>query len=128
MKEYYQMNSTDLDHWPSTWEVSSKDISYGKKLIELMKPFIIELTETLSPRTAKMHKDNLWLLGDYTINRINRDEEHRNTEPCLFLTTFIDSCDGPLIHDLSVQEQRSFDSTCKKFYRYLVENVLRKIS
>jgi hypothetical protein len=89
-------------------------------------PFIIELTETRSPRTVKIHKDNLWLLGGYTIDRINRNEAHRNTEPCLFLTTFIDSWDGPVIHDLSEQEQRSFDRTCKKFYRYLVDNVLRK--
>jgi hypothetical protein len=128
MKENYQMDLNDIDHWPSTWQMSSKDIAYGNKLIKLMKPFIIELAETLSPRTVKKHKDNLWLLGGYTINRINRDAGRRNTEPCLFLTTFIDSWDGPHIQDLSEQEQRSFDSTCKKFYRHLVENVLRKLS
>jgi hypothetical protein len=71
--------------------------------------------------------DNLWILGGFTIDRINRNEKCRNTEPCLFLTTFIDSFDGPLIHDLSEEEQKSFDSTCRKFYKHLVENVLIKL-
>ena len=119
---------TDIDNWSNTWMVSNKDIAYGNKLIKLMKPFIHELSETLAPRTVKRHQENLWLLGDYTINRINRDEEYRKKEPCLFLATFIDSYEGPLIQDLSEQEQRFFDSTCKKFYRHMVENVLKKLS
>ena len=122
------MTSIDVDRWPDTWKVSSKDIVYGKKLLKLMKPFIVEMEQSLSPRTVKMHKDNLWLLGSYTIDRINRNEEHRNTEPYLFLTTFIDSWDGPLIQVLSEREQHSFDGTCRKFYRYIVENVLNKSS
>ena len=54
-------------------------------------------------------------------------ENYRNTELCLLLATYIDSIDGPLIHDFSKEEQNSFDSTCRKFYKRLVENALAKI-
>jgi hypothetical protein len=121
------MNINEIDNWPASWEITSKDIKYGKKLIRLMKPFIVELSNNYSSRTLKKHVDDLWLLGGYTIERINRNEKYRNMEPCLFLPTFIDSWDGPMLHDLSEKEQTSFDSTCRKFYKYLVENVLNKL-
>jgi hypothetical protein len=94
-----KMNIKEIDNWPTSWKITSKDNQYGKKLKTLMKPFIVELSDTYSPRTVKMHTGNLWLLGGYTIERINRNEKYRNTEPCLFLTTFIDSWDGPMIRD-----------------------------
>ena len=121
------MKMNEIDNWPTSWKITSKDTEYGKKLIKLMKPFIVELSNTYSSKTVKMHVDNLWLLGSYTVERINRNEKHRNIAPCLFLTTFIDSWDGPMIHDLSEKEQNSFDGTCRKFYKYLVENVLNKL-
>ena len=121
------MNSKEIDNWPNTWKICSKDIVYGKKLIKLMKPFIDEISKKYSSRTVKKHTDNLWLLGGYTINLINRNEKYRKNEPCLFLSTFIDSWDGPLIHDLTEKEQNQFDNTCRKFYNHLVENVLIKL-
>jgi len=117
------MNPKEIDSWPSTWKICHEDIEYGKKIIKLMKPFIEALSDTFSPRTVKRYADNLWLLGGFAIELINRDKKNRHGEPCFFLTTFIDSFDGPLIHDLSEEEQRSFDSTCRKFYKYLVENI-----
>ena len=116
-----------IDNWPNSWKICNQDIAYGNKLVKLMKPFIIELLETYTSRTVKKHIDNLWLLGGFTIDRINRNEKYRNTEPCLLLPAFIDSIDGPLIHDLSEEEQKSFDSTCRKFYKHLVENILIKL-
>jgi len=121
------MNFKEIDNWPNSWKITSHDTAYGNKLIKLMKPLIVKLSDKYSARTVKKHADNLWLLGGYTIDRINRDEKFRYTEPCLFLSTFIDSFDGPLISDLSEEEQNSFDCTCRKFYKYLVENELIKL-
>ena len=66
------MNYNEIDNWPNSWKYCSKDIELGKKLIKLMKPFIEELSNTYSSRTAKMHRDNLWLLGGYVIEHMNK--------------------------------------------------------
>ncbi len=121
------MNFKEIDNWPNTWKIGDQDIEYGNKIIKLMKPFILSLADAFSSRTVKRHADNLWVLGGYAVELVNVYEEKRHGEPCFFLTTLIDSFDGPHIHDLSEEEQRSFDCTCRKFYKYLVEDVLRKI-
>jgi hypothetical protein len=121
------MKINELDNWPDSWKVCPEDVAYGKLLIKLMKPFLVELSAAYSSKTVKRHADNLWLLGGYTISLINKNEECRNTLPCLFLSTFIDSFDGPSIHGLTEQEQKSFDCTCRKFYSHLVNNVLIKL-
>jgi hypothetical protein len=121
------MNYNEIDKWPNSWKYCSKDIESGKKLIKLMKPFIEELSNTYSSRTAKMHRDNLWLLGGYVIKHMNKYEKDRNIETCLLLTKFIDSWDGPMVPGLSEKEQSSFDNTCRKFYKHLVNNVLKKL-
>ena len=101
---------------------------YGRKLIQLMKPFIEELFKSkYSYRTIKNHIDNLWVLGGYIIEEINYDRKKMNVEPHLLLPGYIDSLDGPMIHDLSEFEQKSFDRTCRKFYKYLVEKILSKL-
>ena len=101
---------------------------YGRKLIQLMKPFIEELFKSkYSYRTIKNHIDNLWVLGGYIIEEINYDRKKMNVEPQLLLPGYIDSLDGPMIHDLSEFEQKSFDRTCRKFYKYLVEKILSKL-
>ena len=121
------MNHNEIDKWPDSWKYCSKDIESGNELIKLMKPFLEELSNSYSSRTAKMHRDNLWLLGGFVIEHKNRYEKYRNIEPCLLLTKFIDSWDGPMIPGLSEKEQSSFDNTCRKFYKHLVNNVLKKL-
>ena len=115
------MNLEAINNWPDSWKMYDEDIEYGKEIILLMKPFIEELSKLYSSKTLKTHIDNLWVLGGYTIEHINEYEKYRDTKPILLLTTFIDSCDGPTIHDLSKKEQISFDCTCRKFYKYLAE-------
>jgi hypothetical protein len=120
------MNFDEIDNWPNTWKIGDPDVEYGKLIIKLMKPFIKALSGTLSARTVKQHTDNLWVLGGYAIELINSFPEKRHKEPCFLFTTFIDSYDGPHIRDFSEKEQESFDRTCRKYYKYLVANKLRK--
>jgi hypothetical protein len=121
------MNFDEIDNWPNTWKIGDPDVEYGRMIIKLMKPFIKALSGRLSSRTVKQHADNLWVLGGYAIELINSFPEKRHKEPCLFFTTFIDSYDGPHIRVFSEKEQEAFDCTCRKFYKYLVANELRKI-
>lgn len=93
-----------------------------------MKPFIEELLKSsYSYKTIKNHIDNLWMLGGFIVKRINFYEKDRNIEPHFLLPRFIDSQDGPLIDDFSESEQINFDRTCRKFYKYLTEQILTKL-
>ncbi len=116
----------EMKEWPASWAGFPSDIACGKRLIEIMWPFVEELTSAgYAKKTIKRHYDNLWVLGGFIIEKINYDKKLAKTEPAFLLSRYIDSMDGPLIHDFTETEQRIFDSTCKKFYKYLVENVLR---
>jgi hypothetical protein len=67
-----------------------------------------------------MHRDNLWLLGGKIIRDINETPKLRKQPAASLLRAAIENYEGPLIHGgFSEQEQRSFDSTCKKLKRFL---------
>ncbi len=122
-----KINIDEINEWPDSWAGFKEDIEYGQKLIQLMSPFIEELLQSeYSYKIIKNHIDNLWALGGYIIEEINDDKSKMYMEPDLLLTGYIDSMDGPLIHDFSESEQKKFDRTCRKFYNYLAEKVLRK--
>lgn len=122
-----RINIDEIIDWPNSWAGFKEDIEYGQKLIQLMKPFIEELLKSeYSYKTIKNHFDNLWALGGYIIKEVNDDKNKINLPPYLLLTRYIDSMDGPLIHDFSESEQKNFDRTCRKFYNYLVKKALRK--
>ena len=118
----------DIDNWPKIWAAIPADIPYGNRLIKLFKPFIEKLKKsTLSLRTINDHIDNLWVLGGDIIKQCGYNPEKRDKDPLILLTYYIDSWDGPNIYDLSEYEQESFDRTCRKYYKYLVENDLKKL-
>ena len=119
---------SDIDDWPKTWAYSSKDIDYGKEIVELFVPFLNSLKQSkFSKKTINEHIDNLWALGGFLIKQINYNEEYRNKTPLLLIPRYIDSYDGPTIQDFSESEQESFDKTCSKYYRYLVVNDLKRL-
>jgi len=100
------------------WE---KDLPPGEKLVTYFRPFLQHLASTsLSPKTIRKHVDNLWVLGGEIIRDLNEDPSLRkkNIEQILF--DVIDDDGGPLIYGVSSEEQqRSFDSTCRKLQRFL---------
>jgi len=54
----------DFNDWPSRWMGVDEDLAYGKKLLEIFRPFAEQITTSdLSERSLKKHIDNLWLLG-----------------------------------------------------------------
>jgi len=123
-----KININKISEWPNSWAGVKEDVEYGQELIKLMKPFIEELlNSSYSYKTIKNHIDNLWILGGFIIKHINSYKEDRNIEPHFLLTRFIDSMEGPLIQDLSEPEQKNFDRTCRKFYKYLTEQILTKL-
>jgi hypothetical protein len=98
-----------------------KDLPPGEKLVACFRPFLEYLVSSdLSPRTIQKHVDNLWALGGEIIRDLNQDPSLRKKPIEKTLATLIDDEGGPLLYDVdSEEQQRSFDSTCRKLYRFL---------
>ena len=101
------------------WE---KDVPPGEKLVACFRPFLEYLVAgtDLSPKTIQKHVDNLWVLGGEIIRNLNETPflRKKNIEKILF--DVVDDEGGPLIYGVSSeQQQRSFDSTCRKLLRFL---------
>jgi hypothetical protein len=63
--------------------------------------------------------NNLWLLGGEIIRDLNYDPSLRKKAVAVHLRNAIHEDGGPLIHNGSEAEQRSFDATCQKLHRFL---------
>src|SRR5215467_13355904 len=111
-----------LDDWPRTWMGLEKDLPPGEKLVACLRPFLEQLVVSdLSPKTIQKHVDNLWALGGEIIRDLHNDPSLRKKRMKQILVDRIDDEGGPLIYAMESEEQqqRSFDSTCKKLHRFL---------
>lgn len=100
-----------------------KDLPPGRALVECFMPFLIHLaTSGLSKRTIQRHVDNLWILGGEIIRDLNEDPPLRRIAAGRLITMVIHQHGGPMIHNGWEDEQRSFDSTCRKFHRFLTQS------
>jgi len=61
----------------------------------------------------------MWTLGGEIIRDLNDDPSLRKVSVDELLRKMIHQNGGPLIHNGWEDEQRSFDSTCRKFHRFL---------
>jgi hypothetical protein len=113
--------------WPYSWKGEDKDIPYGEGLIVLFRPFIQSLIDHgWSKSTIRNHIDNLWLLGGEIIREVNDGNEYRRFIPRQKLWDSIGPEGGPYCRHLdSEEESRSFDATCRKLYKYLMEEKAR---
>ena len=110
----------DLDTWPRSWMGSEKDMPPGETLLTCFRPFIAHLAAaSLSRKTIRKHVDNLWILGGEIIRDLNNDPALRKVAAKRLLRTVIHPDGGPLMYHGSEEEQRSFDSTCRKLHRFL---------
>lgn len=100
-----------------------KDLPPGEQLIACMRPFIEHLASSaLSPKTIRRHVDNLWMLGGEIIRDLHCSPSLRKAPADRLLRKVIHGDGGPLIHNGSEEEQRSFDSTCRKLHRFLTQS------
>jgi hypothetical protein len=111
----------DLSEWPTIWHYEERDLIPGKEIVAVFKPFLLHLlSQGLTRKTLNLHRDNLWLLGGEIIRDLYETPKLRKRTAQELVITAIDGGEGPLLHGrASEQEQRSFDSTCKKLYRFL---------
>jgi hypothetical protein len=111
----------DLDHWPGSWAYEPRDIPYGQRMVECFKPFLRDmLALSLSRKTLRRHRDNIWVLGGEVISRLQMDSGLRTRPVEQVVLELIGDDGGPLLsHGQSEVEQRSFDATCRKLFRCL---------
>ncbi len=99
-----------------------RDLAPGQQMVECFKPFLRHLLSLgLSRKTLRMHRDNLWLLGGEIISDLHETPRLRKRPIDQVLLAALDDEAGPLISRASEDQQRSFDATCRKFYRFLKE-------
>jgi len=111
----------DLATWAASWCGEERDVIPGEAIVAVFTPFLQNLLDQgLSRKTRNLHRDNLWLLGGEIIRDINETPKLRKRSVAELIRETIVNDEGPLIHGgFSEQEQRSFDSTCKKLNRFL---------
>jgi hypothetical protein len=96
-----------------------KDLPAGEQLVACLRPFLEYLaTSDLSPKTIQKHVDNMWLLGGEFVRDLNDNPSLRKRPVEQLLLTIIED-GGPLLYHGGEDEQRSFDSTCRKLRRFL---------
>lgn len=96
-----------------------KDLPAGEQLLVLFRPFLEHLAASdLSPKTIQKHTDNMWALGGEFVRELHSDSSLRKKPVERVLSTMIEY-GGPLLYHGSEDQQKSFDSTCRKFRRFL---------
>jgi hypothetical protein len=98
-----------------------KDLPAGEQLLALLRPFLEYLAASdLSAKTIQKHVDNVWVLGGEFIRDLHNDPPLRKRPVESVLLRMIEY-GGPLIYHGGEDQQRSFDSTCRKLRRFLTE-------
>jgi hypothetical protein len=96
-----------------------EDLPPGEQLLSLFRPFLEHLAASnLTPKTIQKHVDNMWALGGEFIRDLHSDTALRKKPVQQILLQMI-QYDGPLLYHGGEDQQRSFDSTCRKFRRFL---------
>ena len=87
----------------------------------LFRPFLEYLAASdLSPKTIQKHVDNVWALGGEFIRDLHNDSSLRKKPVDLVLRRMIEY-GGPLLYHGGEDQQRSFDSTCRKLRQFLTK-------
>ena len=99
-----------------------RDLSHGQQMVECFKPFLRHLVSSgPSRKTLRSHRDNLWILGGEIISKLHEDPRLRKRPTDQIVLAVLDDEGGPLISHGSEDQRRSFDTTCRKFFRFLKE-------
>jgi len=115
----------DLPDWPRSWLGLPEDLPAGQRIVAYFEPFLEHLIDlNLSRKTIHKHANNLWILGGEIIRDLNETPSLRKA-PVERLIFDVLQDEGPLLyHCDSEEELRSFESTCRKFRRFLEEQPL----
>jgi hypothetical protein len=97
-----------------------KDLPPGERLVALFRPFLeYWALSNLTPQTIQKHVDNIGVLGGEFLTERTYTPSLRKAPVEKVLADMIKD-GGPILHHGdSEEQQRSFESTCRKLWRYL---------
>lgn len=109
-------------NWPNAWAGSSESLPQAEALLVTLVPFLESLVAAgLAPTTLHRHFGNIWLMGGELMRAAELDPTSHEMSSFDLLLTCIDEEGGPICkHVTSDQEQRSYDSTCRKLFKFMV--------
>lgn len=111
----------DLNEWPRSWRGTDQDIAPGGQIVECFAPFLRHLAANYARKTIRVHAGNLWILGGELIRDLNQMPRLRKQPVAQLLSDLLRH--GRLLPTSTYgDQQRSFDSTCNKFLRFLEES------
>jgi hypothetical protein len=110
-----------LSNWPEIWHFDDPDIPPGERIVQYVKPFLLDLPgQKLATKARHKHRDNIWLPGGEVIRERYEDERLLKLPVEQVIIKMIHEDGGPLIYPrISQLQQESFDATCRKFYRFI---------
>lgn len=96
------------------------DLLPALRIVAYFQPFLEHLAQlNLSRKTLRTHVNSLWILGAEIIRDLNETPALRKV-PVEQLVFDLVGDGGPLLyHADSEEELRSFESTCRRFRRFL---------
>ena len=118
----------DLGVWPELWKIEHNDVAIGQRIIDSIEPFLIDLLQHgLADKTLARHRDHLQMLGGEIIRRRHDDPDLAKQPAQDLLFNLIEEDGGPLIWPrITESAQNAFDATCRKLYRFLNQQRMRK--
>ncbi len=107
--------------WPDRWQGDARDAPVGREIVEAMLPFLRQLVASgLAPTTLRRHFGSAWLLGGEIVRDASLDPPARTPQGVDLLLEHVGEEGGPLLHGHATEEeQRSFDATCRRLWRFL---------
>ena len=106
--------------WPESWALQGEDIAFGNELVAVFEAFLVELyMDGLSARTNNRHKGNLWILGGELARARLNGSLPRTDSALRALASRVSEDGGFFLPRVPEEEQRSYDSTCRKLSRFL---------
>ena len=122
-KELLKIHS-DIPEWPERWMGMEEDILKGERMLEVLIPFLLDLVEKgYKQKTLKNHFDNMWVLGGEMIRDLQWEEDIEKIDIRESIFNSIGPHGGPVLHSAyDESEQPSFDGTCRKLYKFMLEN------
>lgn len=111
-----------MDEWPESWIGMDEDRPLAREVARSLRPFLESLaSESWAETTLRRHFGNAWLLGGEIVRDASWDPSVRRLEGRELLLHFVDEEGGPLLHGYATEaEQREFDGTCRRLYKYLM--------
>jgi len=114
----------NLEAWPRSWMGFPKDIPPGEKMVACFRPFLQYLIQqNLSRKTLRKYVDNLWILGGEIIRDLNETPSLRKVPVEDLVLDAVKKGGTLLSHCDSEEQQRSFESTCRKLRHYLEQQL-----